>query len=243
MSNKKRNIPRILGGLVVVIFFWYLKDNGYRGLITEVIGIVGLGFVLSGFGMSWTRKSKNKQDALDILASIKNPKNEGKKLMVNDAEEYASTAMYMSAKTADTMEKQYKLTKNQGSEIMVQIFAFCVLNLMRRFKSESITPSKGRAFIDDIIRTVAKKAGDREESAYMAYGTMIGELSSKFGELPLSHAGSDKQGGTFLWEYAKHMNKTMGKEELDLEMIIHNMSIITRINDTLDTSHIVKMLK
>ena len=244
MSNKKINIQRILGGLATIVFYWYLKGDGSRGLIVEAIGIVGFGYILNGFGMSWTRRGKDKQGALGMIENIKKPNSKNKKLVIVDAENYASSAMYMASKTASTMEEQYKLTNEQGSEIMVQIFAFCIINLMRKFKSESIPASKGRKFVDDVIRAVAKQVGgDHEESAYNTYGTMVGELSNRFGELPLSHADSDIQGGTFIWEYVKHMNETMGKEALDLEMIMHNMSVITRINDTLDTSHIIKTLK
>lgn len=162
-----------------------------------------------------------------------------------DPEEYADTVMYLSATTAERMRKEHGLTDNQSSEIMAQIVGFCIINLMRKLDSESIPKPKGQKLIDSILRKIAERVGgnEHEESAYITYGNMIGDLSRRFGDLPLSNPNSGKQGGTLLWEYAKHMNDTMGKDTLDLEMLMRNVSVITDINKKVDTSKLIETLR
>lgn len=165
--------------------------------------------------------------------------------LVKTPEDYTDYILLQSATAAQRMKSEHHLTDSQSSEIMLQIFAFCIINLMRRFKTSHIPTPNGQNFIDKAIKAASILASDKEHAdlVYRTYGSLIGDLSNKFGNLPLSHSNSEKLGGTFIWEYAKNMNHTMGKDKLDLEIIMKTTSIITNINNSVNTDHIIDSLK
>lgn len=161
---------------------------------------------------------------------------------IKDVDDYAGTLLYMSATAGEKLRQANNLTDDQGSQLMMQVIGFCLINLVRQASSSSVPQQNTKTFIEDTLRIIAQRAGtDNEQEAYKAYKSSINELLGKFGDLPLKH-DSGKQGGTLLWEYGKHMSETMGKSK-DLEQIMQNVSVITTVNNSLDIRLIVQSLR
>ena len=161
---------------------------------------------------------------------------------VKDIDDYAGTLLYMSATAAEKLRQAHNLTDNQGSQLMMQVIGFCLINLVRQADGAAVPRQNTKTFIEDTLRIVAQRAGtDNEHDAYGAYKSSISELLDKFGDLPLKH-DSGKQGGTLLWEYGKYMSETIGKSK-DLEQIMQNVSVITTVNSSIDTKLIVQSLR
>lgn len=223
---------------IALLYFGGASGGGGLSVGLSVGGLVCLFIAIAAGVKKLGRKTDN------IAKASSRSKHKSKSTSIKDAEEYADAVLYLSATNAERMRHENHLTDNQSSEIMIQIFAFCIINLMKKFKISSVPVGRGQDFVDETLKLAAKRAdAEHKERAYIAYGNMVSDLSNRFGSLPLSHTDSDKQGGTFLWEYAKHMNETMGKDKLDLETLMLNVSVITNINNSIDTSFIIESLR
>lgn len=224
-KQKKRNIPLIVIGIVVLIAVTpYIGKGG--GLI-PILQVCGLAITLIGFGMPW-RRGKKTTATNGILTPV-------------DINDYVTSVGVLSAKTATQIQERESLNDRQASEIMVHLAVFNILMLIRDMEKASVATSNAAIFIDKTLRGLGTKLNSDidKNTAYMLFKQIFTELSDQFGNLPLT-SDTDKQGGTLLWEYAKHMNEAMDKEALDLESIMHNVSTLTHVRKVLDTSAAIR---
>lgn len=224
-KQKKRNIPLIVIGVVILIAVTpYIGKGG--GLI-HMLQVCGLVITLIGVGMPW-RREKKAAAAKGILTPV-------------DINDYVTSVGVLSAKTATQIQERESLNDRQASEIMVQLAVFNILMLIRDMEKASVATSNAAILIDKTLRDLGAKLNSDidNDTAYTLFKQIFTELSDQFEDLPLT-SNTDKQGGTLLWEYAKRMNETMGKEALDLESIMHNVSTLTRVRKVLDTSATIR---
>lgn len=224
-EKKKRNIPLIVVGIIILIAVTPYVGEG--GALIPILQACGLIVILIGFGVPWKRKKKATASK-GILTPV-------------DIDDYVTSVGVLSAKTATQIQERENLNDRQASEIMVQLAIFNILMLIRDMESASVATGNAAVFIDKTLRSLGAKLNSEldGEIAYKLFKQIFTELSDQFGRLPLT-SDSDEQGGTLLWEYAKHMNESMGKEALDLESIMHNVSTLTHVRKVLDTSAAIR---
>ncbi|NCB71001.1 MAG: hypothetical protein EOM45_04325 [Clostridia bacterium] len=220
-KQKKRNIPLIVIGIIILIAVTPYVGKG--GSLIPILQVCGLIVVLIGFGVPWKR-SKQKKSHKGILKPA-------------NIDDYVASVGVLSARTATQIQEKNPLNDRQSSEIMVQLAIFNILMLVRDMENASVPTGNAAVFVDKTLRELAVKLNSDidENTAYTLLKQLFTELSDQFGSLPLT-SDSDILGGTLLWEYSKHMNETMGKEALDLEMIMHNTATLTYVREALDTS-------
>lgn len=220
-KQKKRNIPLIVIGIIILIAVTPYVGQG--GSLTPILQVCGLIVVLIGFGVPWKRK-KQKKSHKGILKPV-------------SIDDYVTSVGVLSARTATQIQEKNSLNDRQSSEIMVQLAIFNILMLVRDMENASVSTGNAAVFVDKTLRELAVKLNSDIDTntAYTLFKQLFTELSDQFGSLPLT-GDSDKQGGTLLWEYAKHMNEAMDKEALDLESIMHNIATLTYVRETIDTS-------
>lgn len=224
-EKKKRNIPLIVVGIIVLIAVTPYVGEG--GALMPILQVCGLIVILVGFGVPWKRKKKASTNR-GVLTPV-------------DINDYVTSVGVLSAKTATQIQERENLNDRQAFEIMVQLAVFNILMLVRDMEKASVATGNAAVFIDKTLRGLGTKLNSDidNDTAYTLFKQIFTELSDQFGRLPLT-SDSDKQGGTLLWEYAKHMNESMGKEALDLESIMYNVSTLTHVRKVLDTSAAIR---
>lgn len=163
---------------------------------------------------------------------------------IKSPDAYGTILLGFIAKVTDDLRKKHHLTVVQEGDLFVQLVGFCIITLMRDFRGASIQPHKSREFISEVLRTIARVSNpENEQDAYTELNRVVGKLSREYGSLPSSNANPNILKGTLLWEYTILMNKTMGKDKSDVISLAENVSVITSINEALDTTDIVKSLQ
>lgn len=245
-GKSKRNVPLIVVGLVTLIAISSLRAQLGGGVAVSIIQVCALVIILYGFGMSWTRKNK-RHDNTKSRHDKSNSLNERVKASerTSNPDAYGTILQGVTIKIVNDLQDKHHLTETQANNLVVRIMGFCIIMLMRDLQDASVEPRKSREFISEVLRTIAKNSNppELEQKAYTELNRLIGELSRKYGSLPLSNANSGNLGGTLLWEYSKLMNETMGKDKNDLILLMENTSVITNLNQAIETQGIVTALK
>lgn len=248
-QGSSKNIPLILIGVILLLAITSLRSQIGGGFVVSIIQVCALMIILYGFGMSWTRKKKRHEHIKSRATSEYNKLNPTKKQTkttdgMEKPDAYGAILLGVTVNIADGLRKKHHLTEGQESNLVVRIMGFCFIILMRELQDASVQPHKSREFISEALRTIAKISNPgHEQDAYTELNQIIGTLSREYGGLPLSNAGSDSLKGTLLWEYSKLMNETMGKDKSDIVSLMENVSVITNINQAIDTKDIVKSLR
>lgn len=245
-GKSKRNIPLITVGLITLIAISSLRAQLGGGVAVSIIQVCALVIILYGFGMSWTRKNK-RHDNTESKHNRSNSLNERVQASerTNSPDAYGTILQGVTIRIVNDLQEKHHLTEAQANTLVVRIMGFCIIMLMRELQDASVEPRKSREFISEVLRTIAKNSNppELEQKAYTELNRLIGELSRKYGSLPLSNANSGNLGGTLLWEYSKLMNETMGKDKNDLILLMENTSVITNLNQAIETQGIVTALK
>lgn len=166
-----------------------------------------------------------------------------------ELKKYTAVLIHLSIKQAEELEKEYGLRGNEFNDVSMQIIGFCIINLMRTFRANGISPEKSRTAVDSILQNIALVLADAnnddQEAVYRNVNKTIGGLVSEYGKLPLKNDDPGKgEKGTLLWEYGKFMTFTIRKDpSSDVIVIMKCISLITNVNKVLVTDHIIKALK
>ena len=249
-KNRTKNIPLIIVGIILLVAITSLRSQIGGGLMVSIIQACALVIILRGFGLSWTRKnerhSSTKQRTIS-RHSKSNPTKEQTKTTARtkNPDAYGTILQGVTIRIVNDLQEKHHLTEAQANTLVVRIMGFCIIMLMRELQDASVEPRKSREFISEVLRTIAKNSNppELEQKAYTELNRLIGELSRKYGSLPLSNANSGNLGGTLLWEYSKLMNETMGKDKNDLILLMENTSVITNLNQAIETQGIVTALQ
>lgn len=166
----------------------------------------------------------------------------------DEIKKYATVLGYLSVKSAQDFQKEYDLKHSEYADITVQLISFCLMNLLRKFKSNDITTEKSRGTIEEIVKHISETISDESiesNSANSELMKQIGSIVSKHGHLPLKNSDSDKgQEGTLPWEYGKLMTQSLNKDPLsDLMVIMKCTSVATNVCTAIETDELIKSLR